>query len=157
MFTTQRAPKRPADIDLERHDHNITDLFGRSSGDDAARAAGSTAAETAADSDVTMSEESDSDTEAEGKRAICSARTKLSCFISSAPMQMRLRMRMNLSCFRDWSPSEWLLVARGCMHARTAHITASRCSSIVITNIRTQGRSRSSAASVRMLQVILAI
>ncbi len=63
MSNTRRAPKRPAGIDFESDGYVVSNSFDRSSGDDAARAAGSTAA----NSDVTVSEESDSDTETEGK------------------------------------------------------------------------------------------
>jgi hypothetical protein len=73
MSLARRAPKRPADIELERDDHIITDFFGRSSGEEAAHVTGSTAA----NSDVTVSEESDSDTEAEGKCANLTAMVKL--------------------------------------------------------------------------------
>jgi hypothetical protein len=69
MSTTRRAPKRPAGIDFESDEYTITNSFGRCSGEEAAPVAGSAVADSDACSDVTASEESDSATEEEGKRA----------------------------------------------------------------------------------------
>ncbi len=67
MSANRRAPKRPAGIDFESDEHTITNSSGRCSGEEAAPVAGSAAANSDACSDVTVSEESDSDTETEGK------------------------------------------------------------------------------------------
>ncbi len=155
MSLARRAPKRPAEIYSDDDEPGIDNSCSVTSGDEAARAAGSAAADRDV-SHVTVSEEGGSGTEAEGKREICCAFAKLSCFISTVPMQMRLCPRVYLNPLRGWNLNAWLLAGHGC-HARTAHITAIRCKHIVSMSGHTLARSRSSAVSVGILRDKLSI
>ncbi len=69
MSTARRAPKRPAVSDSSDDEHDIIDLCSVSSGDEAVRVAAGSAAAVSDAPEYSESEESDSDTEAEGKRA----------------------------------------------------------------------------------------
>ncbi len=121
-----RAPKRSAVSESDDDEHDIIDLYSGSSGDEAVRVAAVSAAvsEVSVDSE---SEESDSGRKAKGTRTVLYAKCcSMRVLIASARVQVQLCPCVCLSSFRGWSPSVWLLVARGCMHAHDARITAKR-------------------------------
>jgi hypothetical protein len=154
MSLARRAPKRPAAIDSNDDKPGIDNFCSVRSGDEAARVAGSAVT----NSDVTVSEESDSGSGGKGELALDALDFGSHILIAKALMQMRLCMRVGLFfTLRRWTPIMWLLVACGCMHALDARISAKRFGCIALMSAHTLVRSRSSAASARTLQAELTV